>query len=75
MIFVDTSGIGGTPPERALALKLRLTELRANLDPDVPIALRLPVDPELTVYADVLVGDPAWHPRWPAPGSGGCSRM
>jgi hypothetical protein len=58
-VLVAPDRATGTPEARAYALKLRLTELRAVLGADVVLALEGPADPELTSYADVLVGRPA----------------
>ena len=54
VLVADTSGAAG---ERGIyLLKMRVTELRARLGPDVRLALAAPAAPELAGYADVFVG-------------------
>lgn len=78
-VFVTLPVTAGTAAELAYALKLRLTELRGAVDPDVLLALEvtpevaaLLSDGDLAGYADVLVGAApgAGAPRiWPSLGT------
>ncbi|MBA2305292.1 MAG: hypothetical protein H0W08_22045 [Acidobacteria bacterium] len=67
-VLVSGDEGSGTADERAYALKLRLTTVRALVGNDVRIALGAPVAAELAAYADVLVGVPGESA--PGPGRG-----